>query len=907
MLWKLLQRTFNGGQLDQRIGGRTDITKYFQAASVLKNFIVKRQGCIVKRRGTLDLADVTAKSGLSAIKDYRLIPFTYENYGGYVIAFLADGNDFTATRKICIFGKDGSLKKTINNIPYFGAEFAQIGYAQSGDMLYLAHQNHPFARINCLSDTDWTYEVIDFGKLGHTSLPAKPTISSVQLLPRGKWTGEGPSKSVTYVVTAVKDGVESLPSDPYVVSYNTPWPDGCVIKINVADQVKKPDGYNVYKKSFSGYGFIGTTQDGLASSSEGVVATIPLDQNLSQKFENLSLTPDPANAKGLVSRSTVVNDTTAAGFVGSGGYAALYANAIDVDNFVLSLGYVWYSGYSVDPEDGIYHHRISYLPCKAAQIGCKVVFEDYSEKDLGKKTVPGYNEDITNDDSTTGDPYDPTTSTKIANKRRAMSKGRSISFSVNDSRRVIVVGFYAYDAAGRSVSGSIVNNPEGFPTIEGKPFVLSGMWATKSSSKSDNGFLDEYITPDLSLTPPKYEPRFNDAGDYPGCVAIYQQRLALARTFNRPYTFFLSCVGDFYNFNTHSNLREDDAMEVTLPATRYPDINHMVLNRDLIMFCDSGEWIVSPISGNALTYQTISTKIQSQIGCSKEISPIVVGDDVIFANMTNETLIAIKYSYATDGYEATDLSVLSQDIFRGNPITSMAYKQHPDSIIVVTLKDGTIATLEYMKEHEVVAWSHHELGGGLKALYCCADGSVTNGTTDVYILAEDTKTGKVYLLRSKSDTALKSAEDAVSLDQMKTVDASAKDPEGFISVDLGAGKKMIGRPFTATFVSVKPEPNGKETVRLEVKNPTEVEIAVTEGSDFKVGQLGQDRAKDRLVKIPDFKPHDKATILAGANNKDGRICLTSDGPWPLTILSMATTYQIEQANEEPKRGGERND
>lgn len=928
MLWKLSQRTFNGGQLDSRLMGRTDLAKYYEGASVLKNFIVKRQGCIVKRRGTEQIANVTSATGCSAITDYRLIPFTFENDFGYILAFIADAEKGT---RCCVFSKEGVLKKTITPIPYLGTDFAQISFDQSGDMLYLAHQSFPFARITRYSDTNWKYEVINFENCGHASLPATPVITNAEMLPAGSWAGTGPQKSIYYIVTAVKDGVESRPSDPYKVTYNTPWPEGSQIRLTIGRQSPVPDYYNVYKKSDAYTGLIGTTSTGVAQTGTARVTVLPTETGITTGYQGHTVPTALSPGTGLAGKTSEVNDATARGYlIPAGVYTVDYATAQDVDVVNLSLGYVWYGKAQGSVVSSRYY--IQYLPCNCATIRAVATFDDATTQDLGLITVPESVKATFYDNTVVGDPYASSTSAAITAKRNEMAQKVKLTWNINNrqSKKVKTIVFTAYSDEGTTVAtGSISNmTSSSWATISGYPFVISGYWATRYTTGTVNELVDEYVTPDASLTPPKYDPHFADEGMYPGCVALYQQRLALARTVEQPFTFWLSRIGDLYNFNVHDSLREDDAMEATLPATKYPDINHMILNRDLIMFCDSGEWIIAPSNGQSLTYKTISSKIQSQIGCSKKIKPISVNDDVIFANMTAETLIATKYSYATDGYEMTDLSVLSQDIFRGNEITSLAYKQHPDSILVATLADGTFATLEYMKEHEVVAWSHHELAGGLKALYCCADGSVTNGTTDVYILAEDpsVETSRaLYLLRVKADSELTSVENAVSMDQMTRTTSGGTVPAGFTAVNILTGEEIPaggartsgqtyiqGRPFAAKLVTVKPEPNPNETVQFEIKNPTEVEIRIDRGSTLKVGQLGLAAEKDRTIQIApavtdtasgalELPTVDKMVTILGSNSRDGRIRITSDSVWPLTILSLSTTYQIEPANQEPQR------
>lgn len=939
MLWKLSQRTFNGGQLDRRLMGRTDLTKYYQGASVLENFIVKRQGCIVRRRGTVQIADITTVANDTGLAFTRLFPFTYEKQGGYVLIFCE--SDDNGSRCI-IMSKQGVRVSTLT-IPYQGTDFDRIGYAQSGDMLYLAHQGYPFARIVRKGDRNWVYEVIDFETLGNARIPAKPTITSITK--QGQWPSSGSSQSSAYRVTAVINGVESLPSDVQTISYNLPWPAGGTVEITIANQNPKPDCYNVYKEMIGGsWGLIGTTSVSTTQSAGGTETKVTVLPSVtfgtfttvkSYKWASVG-TVDPSPMR---SSAASQDGSYTGGYVCTNGSFRLDYGTSGKYIGVLKLGLGWCGRTSIG---GGYHSSgydstvtVQYLPCLANYIKAVVTFTDNTTTTIGPVAVPdaahvGYQ-------SSTKSGSSPQNASSYQN---AWVDDHAIGATVDlviygrgavDVKNVKTIVVTAYtDEECTTVATGSCGTSGNYYQLSGNPLVINAVYATVFPlvNQTGNIFIDEYITPDASLTPPKYEPFFDVVDKYPGCVAIYQQRLALAATYAQPFTFWLSCIGDLYNFNVHDSIREDDAMEVTLPATKYPDINHMVLNRDLIMFCDSGEWIVSPVSGNTLTYKTISSKIQSQIGCSKELAPIVVGDDVIFLNMTNEMLIAIKYSYATDGYEATDLSVLSQDIFRGNEVTSIAYKQNPDSIIVVTLADGTFATLEYMKEHEVIAWSHHRLGGNLKALYCCADGSITDGTTDVYILAQDmdvTDSIKLYLLRVKEDADFTDVASAVSLDQMTTTtpQATRAVPTGFVAVDTETAEVIssnglmtanrtyvLGRPFDARFVSVKPEPNANETVRFEVKNPTEAEVCITEGSSFRIGQYGLPETKDRTIFADptvdasgriQLQTVDKSTIITGANNRDGRMRIVSDGVWPLTILSLSTTYQVEMANQDPQK------
>ena len=101
-LWKNTQHSFAAGQLDTHVMGRQDLDKYARGATLLKNFLVKRQGCISKRRGTdltanLDGLLGTTSGGVPiAPNKMRLVPVTNGDDGRYLV--LSGGVGFVASR-----------------------------------------------------------------------------------------------------------------------------------------------------------------------------------------------------------------------------------------------------------------------------------------------------------------------------------------------------------------------------------------------------------------------------------------------------------------------------------------------------------------------------------------------------------------------------------------------------------------------------------------------------------------------------------------------------------------------------------------------------------------------------------------------------------------------------------------
>jgi hypothetical protein len=345
----------------------------------------------------------------------------------------------------------------------------------------------------------------------------------------------------------------------------------------------------------------------------------------------------------------------------------------------------------------------------------------------------------------------------------------------------------------------------------------------------------------------------------------------------------------------------------------------MILDRELIMLCDNGEWMVKPSSGNTLAYDTVECKRQSSIGCAKEIAPIQVGDEIIFADNSRRVVRSIKYQFTSDGYESNDLTILSQSIFFSNPVISMCYKQHPESLVLCELADGTIAALVYLKEHNVIAWTHHTLGGGWKCRGIASNKAHAEETTHVAMLVEHPDGGmEVWRIRDDDESSDFSAQlcmDGLRFAFGSEIGAAAFE-NGQTVIDLENGahikskgelevekKYAVGYPFTSTFISVRPEPQGAETFQWELKNAKKVHIRTLNGSSFTVKDAGMSDEYASPVDIDRSVTDGEITVpglvdatdvlLNGENSRDGRIEIKHDGILPITIESFSVDYETQ--------------
>ena len=95
---------------------------------------------------------------------------------------------------------------------------------------------------------------------------------------------------------------------------------------------------------------------------------------------------------------------------------------------------------------------------------------------------------------------------------------------------------------------------------------------------------------------------------------------------------------------------------------------------------------------------------------------------------------------------------------------------------------------------------------------------------------------------------------------------------------------------------------------MEIKNATESEVRVIDGSDFTVRQPEVPTKKATRMRVPcevgtdgesyTLAPGDAdcRMPLVGTNSRNGSVVLEHDGYYPLAVLSVTTSYRIEYAN-----------
>lgn len=212
--------SFNGGELSPLIAGRVDVAKFSNGCARMENFLPTTQGPAISRPGTrfsAEVKDSTDRTWLVRFERSTDQAYMLEFGDGYIRFFTNRGVLQTGTvtawvtatayvvgdlrseagiNYYCetahtsgVFATDlasgywHALTGTIYEIPspYTAAQLTNadgtlaLRYAQTGDVVYLAHEDHPPYKLSRFSATNWTLVAVDFAPPPFDSLNATAT------------------------------------------------------------------------------------------------------------------------------------------------------------------------------------------------------------------------------------------------------------------------------------------------------------------------------------------------------------------------------------------------------------------------------------------------------------------------------------------------------------------------------------------------------------------------------------------------------------------------------------------------------------------------------------------------------------------------------------------------------------
>ena len=359
---------------------------------------------------------------------------------------------------------------------------------------------------------------------------------------------------------------------------------------------------------------------------------------------------------------------------------------------------------------------------------------------------------------------------------------------------------------------------------------------------------------------------------YPGTATYYQQRLVLGGSKAQPQTFWMSETGIFDGFETNLPIEADDAISFTLASRQVNEIRHLVPLGSLLALTSGAEWQIA--SGDqGLAPDTVEASAQGYRGTS-HLPPLLIGSSALYVQARGTIVRDLTYSFELDGYAGDDLTVFSNHLFRGYTLTDWAYTQEPNSIVWAVRSDGTLLSMTYVREQQVVAWARHDTPGTVESV-----ASVAEGAEDaLYVVVKRTVNGAtvryVERLASREFDAL---EDYFGVDSGLTYDGRSTDGT---TLTLSGGTDWTTAETLTRTASAAPFDAGQVGRRFRVTVGDDfADVDVTAFTSDTVVSVAPVRLVPEAVR--DTATADwalMATTLAGLDHLEGEtVAIAADG------------------------------
>lgn len=234
-------------------------------------------------------------------------------------------------------------------------------------------------------------------------------------------------------------------------------------------------------------------------------------------------------------------------------------------------------------------------------------------------------------------------------------------------------------------------------------------------------FIDFGREPDYAHPPPQgrnpfdvYEPGYAGSApllrtEEPSCVAFHEERLAFARSVERPAYWWLSTIGDYLNFDERLPATEDSAIEGELTSRQREEVRSLLSHdKALLAFTDAAVWTLYG-EGAPLTYTSLVQRRKVAVGANWA-EPVAVGDDVLYARTKGRGLQLLTPSEEGANRKGVDASARARHLFAGTTVVELAYQEDPWSVVWAVLSNGLLLSFTFSRETSVAGWAWHDTG-----------------------------------------------------------------------------------------------------------------------------------------------------------------------------------------------------
>lgn len=197
------------------------------------------------------------------------------------------------------------------------------------------------------------------------------------------------------------------------------------------------------------------------------------------------------------------------------------------------------------------------------------------------------------------------------------------------------------------------------------------------------------------------------AGNYPGAVGFYEQRLVYGGSNNAPNTLWFSKSADPGSF--HVGTQPDDGITYTIAGPA----NKIVWLRGTSKFLAVGAYgdiyqVTGGIDG-VVTPSSISIRPSNSYGTAN-INPIGKGTQVFFPQANRLIMRSFEFDFEQDSYVPVDRNTIADHI-TASGITQIAFQEGRPNVLWCTKNNGELIGLTIEEQEAVSGWHRHSTEG----------------------------------------------------------------------------------------------------------------------------------------------------------------------------------------------------
>jgi len=426
---------------------------------------------------------------------------------------------------------------------------------------------------------------------------------------------------------------------------------------------------------------------------------------------------------------------------------------------------------------------------------------------------------------------------------------------------------------------------------------------------------------------------------YPTCGVFYEDRLVTAMGEN----IRGSAVGDYESYAP--GVDDDDAYDFSIGGRSINTIHWIEPREYLILGATGAEWRLGPEdSGDAMTPLNVVAKQQTTFGCA-DLGPLTIRNCTLFIQRALRKIREFTSNPESINieYVAPDLTTMAEHVTEGK-LAGLCYQQEPLSLVWAWMEDGTLASMTYLRDEDIIGWARHPISGTVESM-CSIP---ADGYDEVYAIINRTINGTVTRCIEVLEKLF--TDDADTFDTNKGLNAffvdcgvtyngaaatsipvahligetvailadgvvktsQVVDGSGNITLTTAASIVHAGIAYTGKMKTMRPEFALQEgTAQGKMKRIINLVIRVLNSGTFKAGRdetnideygfASYDAAAYQVLfrtsDTPTGSPvslftGDKKMPFDGDFTRDARLMIIQDKPLPLCVVAIAAEIEV---------------